>query len=293
MESFPPKRKPVSPKHAWWRLVGSPRSPSPEMLPLLQQRRKIAGTPKSLSTAATTDTHRRNCCAESAMVILVLAGACIAIAGAVWMIQFIEITFEVGLSIGLLIVAACCSVYGGTLMRLSHYRKLEIDAGLVQGEELKAWKQPRFLWWVGLTLFVCAQGFMPFVFALSPMSLLAPLMSCHLLINLVMAHFLLGEDVTKCDVLATLFSVCCLIGVIYFGPKETARMMFATDILSTMRVWGVVVICWMFTTTLVCLGLYLCRSSVQNWEKQKLKKNFLKKIFGYLARCEFWLKLGW
>jgi len=25
----------------------------------------------------------------------------------------------------------------------------------------------------------------------------------------------------------------------------------------------------------------------------ELKKNFLKKIFGYLARCEFWLKLGW
>ena len=25
----------------------------------------------------------------------------------------------------------------------------------------------------------------------------------------------------------------------------------------------------------------------------KLKKNFLKKNFGYLARCEFWLKLGW
>ena len=24
-----------------------------------------------------------------------------------------------------------------------------------------------------------------------------------------------------------------------------------------------------------------------------LKKNFLKKIFGYLARCKFWLKLGW
>ena len=27
--------------------------------------------------------------------------------------------------------------------------------------------------------------------------------------------------------------------------------------------------------------------------KTKLKKNFLKKIFGYLARCEFLLKLGW
>ena len=25
----------------------------------------------------------------------------------------------------------------------------------------------------------------------------------------------------------------------------------------------------------------------------RLKKNLANKIFGYLARCEFWLKLGW
>ena len=27
--------------------------------------------------------------------------------------------------------------------------------------------------------------------------------------------------------------------------------------------------------------------------RNALKKNFLKKIFGYSARCEFWLKIGW
>ena len=32
-----------------------------------------------------------------------------------------------------------------------------------------------------------------------------------------------------------------------------------------------------------CVGFY----------NRKLKKKFLKKIFGYSARCEFWLKIGW
>jgi len=28
-------------------------------------------------------------------------------------------------------------------------------------------------------------------------------------------------------------------------------------------------------------------------KSQELKKNLANKIFGYLARCEFWLKLRW
>ena len=28
-------------------------------------------------------------------------------------------------------------------------------------------------------------------------------------------------------------------------------------------------------------------------QQDMLKKNLANKIFGYLARCEFWLKLGW
>ena len=52
-----------------------------------------------------------------------------------------------------------------------------------------------------------------------------------------------------------------------------------------------------------CLGVY--RTSGLHWEsrynnvckkgcsKTKLKKNLANKIFGYLARCEFWLKLRW
>ena len=30
---------------------------------------------------------------------------------------------------------------------------------------------------------------------------------------------------------------------------------------------------------------------LEGWTQ--LKNNFLKKIFGYLATCEFWLRLGW
>ena len=41
------------------------------------------------------------------------------------------------------------------------------------------------------------------------------------------------------------------------------------------------------------LSATVYKTIYKSWSDGKLKKNFLKKIFGYLARCEFWLKLGW
>ena len=39
-------------------------------------------------------------------------------------------------------------------------------------------------------------------------------------------------------------------------------------------------------------GDELSKSNVTKNKAEELKKNFLKKMFGYLARCEFWAKIG-
>ena len=177
----------------------------------------------------------------------------------------------------LMVVQSCLSLYGTTLMRLSHVRTQELERGFIKIEELRSYSRPRTMWWVGIIAFVGSQFLMPFALALAPMSLLAPLSSCGILINLVMAYFILGEDVSKWDLLATVCCGVCAFGVMFFGPKGQAgngdgnkneQVAFVGDIITKMDVWGMVFLMSALSVTIVSFTLYKLRARI-NWEAQK------------------------
>ena len=101
------------------------------------------------------------------------------------------------------------------------------------------------------------------------MSLLAPLSSCQILINLVMAFFILGESVSMRDILATILCGGFAFGVLFFGPKgDSGDIAFVTDIIADMKGWGMIFMITTFAVTVFSFILYKFRKRI-NWNRQK------------------------
>lgn len=257
-----------SPKRAWWKFQ-KPRDASSEALPFMRKPTGLA-SPRPCrrdSAPILVQLHRIFCNKIVTTSLVVLA--VIAAAVGVFMVPRTAISLEVCLGIGLLVLSTIFSIFGNTMMRMSHYRSQEIEHGLVEASSFSCVGQPRFVWWFGLTTFLIAQGFMPFALALAPLTVLAPLESWNLMINLVMAYLILAEEITRCDVLATIFSGCCGVGVMYFGPRETAMTALdATVIAMKMRWWDNVCMCTMLAISGWAFYIYIFRARL-NWNKWK------------------------
>jgi len=178
-----------------------------------------------------------------------------------------HVPLKAAFGILLIILQTVLSLYGITLQRLGHVRKTEVEHGLVDISTLSWRRRPRVMWWLGLSLFLGSQILMPFALALAPMSLLAPLSCVQIFINLLMAHFILKEEIKRRDIIATCCSGVFAIGVLIFGPTETdENITYVTDIISQMTGWGLGVMCFTIVFSMIMAVFYVWR--VQ-WERSK------------------------
>jgi hypothetical protein len=178
---------------------------------------------------------------------------------------------ETAFGVILMVMQTCMSLYGVTLQRLSHVRMQEAMLQLHDASSVEWYQRPRAMWWIGFSLFLSSQFIVPMALAFAPMSLLAPLSSVQMLINLVLAHFILHETISKGDMLATAACTGFSVGVLIFGPKkDDAVTPYITDVVANISDAGMLFVLSVIIMTAIALTFYIIRGRLQmNWQRSK------------------------